>query len=46
MSLYVWQYRVEGRWSIQTAMILADIDRALDEELDDQFFVFARINKN
>jgi len=32
------------QWSIQTAMILADIDRALDEELDNQFFVFARIS--
>ena len=42
MSLYMWQYAVNGE-SIRLSMILGDIHRALDEELDMQFYVFSKI---
>ncbi len=42
MSLYVWQYMVDGE-SSELSMILGDIHRELDRELDMQFFVFSKI---
>lgn len=45
MSLYVWQYVVDGE-SSRLSLILGDIHRALDEELDMEFYVFSKLIKH
>lgn len=43
MSVYVMEeYQWSGGVSVLLALTLADIHRKLDEELDDEFFVFSK----